>query len=279
MAEALKTVLERLYRSQDLPDQSQPVSRCDQCGDYLPHDCEWCHDAGWTRRGGLRGTPDFGKLDHCPECANETDDERQVKAIKARMERAGFYGIEAKRFDDFHPASQPTQAGKESAAIALARVTDWSHESGPAFLVLAGGAGVGKTHLEQAACRRLVERGAGVKYVVWEDFAHHARDSFERVHAYIDALRETRFLVIDEVFAARDNRDYLSDTLRDLMGHRHVFDKPTMIAGNLTDDENPNFWKDTFGERFVDRMRDKTTFQMVDLWACESLRPALDRAT
>ena len=52
-----------------------------------------------------------------------------------------------------------------------------------------------------------------------------------------------------------------------------------MLGGKMTDDENANFWKDAFGERVVDRMGDKTTFQMVDLWACESLRPALERAT
>ena len=86
-------------------------------------------------------------------------------------------------FENFHAA------GNEEALGALA---DWAAGTGPWCVLLWGGAGVGKSHLLQAAVRAAAERGAQAMYVPLAEARAYGVEALE-------GLDELAVLALDDV--------------------------------------------------------------------------------
>lgn len=242
--------------------------------------CGLCSGARWFRRGNFPlGHPDFGQMDACPRCTAVSPEQQLAERVRRGFAAAGFSGVPARTLSDFLPERQPNIDGKKLAVDAKRCVMAWAHGSGPEFLVLVGPSGVGKTHLEEGGVTELVMRGEACRYVIWEDFAHGVQDNLDRVHEFLGTLRDTPWLLIDDVGAAYESqREYLRGRLHEILGHRFQWAKPTMLAGNLAPGEGEDvdsYWRRVFGERFASRMTDRTKVKTVSLWACKDLRRTL----
>ena len=247
---------------------------CDTCQDYL-----WVHYLNEYGTWPKLHEPGFGKLVPCPDCTSSTV--AQVAAAKTAglFRKAGLEGVNVARIDTFDTSRQMhSMKAQQSAELAKRATLDWASGTGPEFLVLTGGTGVGKTHLSQGAVVRVIERGDPGVYVIWADFVFGLRQKLDESHEYMRTLRDAKYLVIDEILSARDTTSFLAETLQDLLGHRTHYNKPTVLAGNLVAEGEPpserkQWWIDRVGERFVSRMQDKTMVKIVDMWECDDLRP------
>ncbi len=255
----------------------------DEKQEYYGLACKTCEDLRWMPYLDVNGRkptlnqPMFGKMIPCPDCTATTVAEAEAAKTAGLFKSAGFGGIDVKRIDTFNTIRQGSRDGRKAAEIALRSIVQWSAGSGPPFLVLLGGAGVGKTHLSEGAAAKIIERGDPVVYVIWADFVFGFRENLDQQHEHMRRLRDAEYLIIDEVFAARDPHFFLAETLQDLLGHRTHYNKPTLLAGNLvtegkTQAEKDKWWIDRVGDRFVSRMQDETVVKVVDMWPCEDLR-------
>lgn len=249
-------------------------------GYWMEVNCGTCRDVLWFRRGDFPiGHPDFGKMDRCPDCADFTPAQLKARGITAGMSEAGFVGRDAKSLLTFDPQKQPFGDARQAATEAKRSVQTWAARSGPEFLVLVGKPGVGKSHLGEGAIGQVVANQQTARYVIWEDFAHHAKDNLESFHDYLGQLRNTEWLVIDDVGQAYESaRAYLSATLHEIVGHRFHWNKRTLVAGNLAPDQGQNrqmYWGQVLGDRFASRVTDKSRVKIISLWACADLRATL----
>ena len=193
-------------------------------------------------------------------------------------EDAGFKGIKVKRIETVETTRQIALKGRIEAEAAKRAIVEWASGSGPAFLMLTGGTGVGKTHLSEASVALVIDRGDPVVYITGTDFSFEMHEEFKGKHEAMRRLRDAPYLVLDEVLGARDSTGFVSETLQDLLSHRTEWNKPTLLAGNLypegeTQEVRKKWWADRVGERFVSRMTDKTMVNRVEMWECDDLRP------
>jgi DNA replication protein DnaC len=246
--------------------------------------CATCEDFRWVHRLDEHGNwpkreqPGFGKLDPCPDCTATTVAEAEAAKTASLFNGAGFSGVKVKSLEDFDTARQATLKGRTAAELALRSIVEWAGGGGPQFLLLTGGTGVGKTHLSEGAAAMVIERGDPIVYVIWADFVFGFRENLDERHEHMRRLRDAEYLILDEILAARDTTQFLTDELQDLLGHRTHFNKPTLLAGNLvpegdTESARKQWWIDRVGERFVSRMTDKTMVKVVNMFDCDDLRP------
>jgi len=104
----------------------------------------------------------------------------------------GLFRDTGASFENFHAA------GNDEALRALA---DWAAGQGPWCLLVWGGAGVGKSHLLQAAVRRAAERGVQTMYVPLAEARAYGA-------AALDGLEELDALAVDDVDALAGERDW-----------------------------------------------------------------------
>lgn len=177
--------------------------------------------------------PDGTLLDrwnHCPRLRAKLQAARQAKLLK-RAEVPP--SLRAKRFEDFTPT--PGTVDAYEAALAVAH--DPAHQG----LVLAGGPGVGKTHLAAAIMATRIAAGHEVLFAtvpeLIEDLRGLQRDQgkLEEMHKL---LTRCELLVLDDLGAERGTKaergaDFGGEQLFLIVNGRMNWQKPLVVTTNL----------------------------------------------
>lgn len=199
------------------------------------------------------GHPDWGRVFPC-RCRDLTPEEE----VTRRRLKAGLSGAETRVFESFEPR-EGTSAGLGAAQAFARSPQDW--------LVLAGGRGVGKTHLALAIAEALVQRRMIVKFGTvaellerWRSFYSPDQDtgSVEEFYDLFQAYCQLPCIVVDDLGAERPT-PWAVEHLGMLLDYRSRNRLPTVITSNFS---SPQPLADHLGEggnRIADRVFDRGT--------------------
>lgn len=240
---------------------------------YQP-ECKTCDDLKWIRPGN-QDSRDV-KYEPCPDCSKfsiKSDD-------SVRLELAGFDGLNRPlhTFSDYMPDKQPNVDARTQCREAKNIVSRWIQKQSPYLIMLTGPTGTGKTHLCESAANELIKAGLEVWYVTGTIYGHRMRD-MNGVHAFKEQLLTKDMLILDEMYVSWDNNDYLKTTLQEVIVHRSDRYMPTLIAGNIKDDEAKNpeaALANIVGQRVMSRvlsnLGEKAEGKLVSLWKSNDVR-------
>ena len=141
-------------------------------------------------------------------------------------------------------------------------------------IVLGGGTGIGKTYLAGCAAQKMLARGACVAALT----AFAANNRFLKYHttfteekaAYMDALLDCTFLVIDDLGTESSLKNVTLEYFYQVLNQRNTSGKLTLITTNLT----PEKLLIRYGERIYSRLFDKS-LAYVQFISAKDLRSAL----
>lgn len=148
------------------------------------------------------------------------------------------------------------------------RVTERPHANS---LFLYGGPGAGKTHQMLGVPALLAQRGApaAFTYLRAVDYLDDQQNApFAEKTKLFEAARDSRLLLLDDLFAGGDHRRSGSDLYR-LLDARFADERPTVLACNLAGEP----LKDALGPRLTDRLREDAVMVKLDLKSRREFRP------
>lgn len=164
-----------------------------------PHECHFCHDAGWLRRDDLKvGEKGFGKLVEC-ECQHA----RRIVATRESLSDISSM-IPSEQFVRLVDLVLEGNPGTTEMYRALQDILDLQLN----FLTVWGGTGNGKTRGMQALVNESIDAGNEAIYITAYDLIGHIREAFnetpgeirsasayERIHR----MEDVQVLCIDEL--------------------------------------------------------------------------------
>lgn len=196
------------------------------------------------------------RWNHCPRLRAKLQAARQAKLMKrAEMPPA----LRLKRFEDFRTG--PGTLDAYEAAVACAR--DPEHQG----LVLAGGTGVGKTHLAAAIMAGRIAGGHEVLFAtvpeLIEDLRAIQRDQgkLEEMHKM---LTRCELLVLDDLGAERGT-DFAGEQLFLIVNGRLNWRRAMIVTTNLvTPPELSKRLGAAMGERIVSRLAELCAWHVLE---------------
>ena len=210
----------------------------------VDYKCSRCEDTGWysvKKTDGKIGSD----LHSCP-CADVGLRESRIKASGIPEERLD------ETLDSYKTSVHP------SAKLAHQAVTDWVNKDYPAWVVLSGVKGCGKTHLARGSALAVIDNGKAVQYKtsfeISSSFFNRSGSLMERVNQ----LAGYEFLIIDDLFQEHVTNFPLS-AYEDLLNKRYDAKRKTLLTTNLY---LSHISKDISG-RLASRMSDKSICQWI----------------
>lgn len=208
--ESLGAILRRLARQLGTSDSylsdDDPRAQDETLGDP---DCCVCGGIGWVRRG-------WEDVSNRSEYANQTNSHpRRTVTAPCQCRAAAIAAVRLERlrkaanlpFGESDPRTFDNFVGRTGSEHAVAAAVEWAEGQGPHVLVLMGAFGTGKTHIMEAAARRLIDRDVAAR-------CEFVPDLLDRVKATFGADAEEG---TDEVLAQYETVDAL--LLDDLGAH------------------------------------------------------------
>ena len=212
------------------------------------------------------GDPNFGRLVPC-SCRAE---ELQVLR-RRRLERLSNLGpLTRKTFANLHPEGRSADPlRRDRFRRIVERAGEFAAEPS-GWLLLAGPAGCGKTHLAAAIANARLASGEPVVFVVVPDLLDHLRAAFApssavRYDELFESVRETALLVLDDL-GTQSSTAWAQEKLFQLLNHRYNSQLPTVVTTNFRPEE--------LDERLRTRLLDPTltTLCIVDDWEADALQ-------
>ena len=195
-----------------------------------PVKCSICHDRGWLGYDVRVGHPKFGKIRPC-QCvilANDSPD----------------------RLDTFR-----ARPGWPDVQAALEAIRTWVRHEGPRMLVIAGGPGVGKTHLTLAAMRFLALEGEETRFETEGSLLGHLHSAMREdapytPEAYLQGIASVKHFGLDDLGTVAQGGWDVShmERLVNLRWEGAKRDRWTIITTNLVGDQMP--------DRMASRLKD-----------------------
>ena len=236
--------------------------------------CRTCDDLLWLRPAEV--DKQNVKYIRCPDC--KEDQTQDLSKIKYDL--AGFEGLNRAlhTFSDYNPDKQASVEARSQCRNAKNIVARWIQKKTPYLIMLTGPTGTGKTHLCESAANELINAGMDVWYVTGTIFGHRMRD-MDNVHKFKDALLTKEMLILDEMYVSWDNNDYLRTTLQEVIVHRSDRFMPTLVAGNIKDNQAKNpeaALSNIVGQRVMSRVLskqgEKAEGKLVSMWKAYDVR-------
>ena len=185
----------------------------------------------------------------CPAClvqeTTEEDAQRAVGEERAKLARNHAAHMVRLRWANLPPDTGQTFALQPRPEVtglaeAVAAVRSWTLGKGPAWLVLSGDEGVGKSHLAEAAARSLALSGRAVR---WENAGElldglrvllqkDARDG-ENAFQHLAQVAATELLVLDDLGRTKPT-EWVVEQLHTLLNGRAIRHRRTLITTNET---------------------------------------------
>lgn len=140
---------------------------------------------------------------------------------------------------------------------AIVATQHWMDGSGPPWLVLTGGVGVGKSHLAEVAARGLAADGQRVRYQPVGELLDRLRAAFgsgadeENSYSHLAQVAATPWLVLDDLGRSRPT-GWVLETLDMLVNSRWVRRARTLITTNFTLPELTAKLGDAIADRVFD---------------------------
>lgn len=148
------------------------------------------------------------------------------------------------------------------------RVTERPHANS---LFVYGGPGSGKTHELLGIPALLAQRRepAAFTYLRAVDYLDDQQNAgFDEKTRLFEAARDSRLLLLDDLFAGGDHRRSSSDLYR-LLDARFADERPTVMACNLAGEP----LKEALGPRLTDRLREDAVMVKMDQKSRREFRP------
>ena len=216
----------------------------------------------------------------------ESEGEREEMTRRAMYSAAGLNPNEhikpARDFDVDRQALAAKEAGidakraRKDAQEAFAAVEEWRGGSLP-WLTLAGGNGIGKSHLIKAAILSLARAGTPAHYITAAEFDAAIKNFDKNAAVDPDAWVETlakkwTFLAVDDVGMGVMASNYNISRFERLFDLRSRLRLSTLVATNL----KPEQLDITLGPRIMSRLGDTSMGRILPL-DCADVRPHLPR--
>jgi len=154
----------------------------------------------------------------------------------SRLEKLGEY-----TFESFSPKGKDRLGEEQRASLenALHTSQQFSEELN-GWLLLRGGYGSGKTHLATAIANARIGKGTATLYLTAPDLLDMLRGSYSDGSIAFDDLfervRNVDLLVVDDLGTENDT-PWAQEKLFQILDHRYVNKRPTVITTNLPMDE------------------------------------------
>ncbi len=238
----------------------------DNDGDVMQYSIEHIHTCCC---GGMRyvrvnvpvGHPLFGKAIPCICQRNAAERERADRMRK----RCGMNDTELLqwRFESFLPQKCNVLKGDDRTTVIntmkqYKALCEQFADNPKGWLVLQGGAGVGKTHLAYAIAARALDRGKSV-------FGHNVPEILEMLRrgykedtydTWIEELKRIDLLVLDDL-GAQNSTDWANEKLYQIIDRRYALRLPLVVTTNWNIDSNDC----PIDPRILSRLRDGSKVQ------------------
>ena len=216
---------------------------------YRPKaDCPRCKGYGFVHPQDMAGRPVFRELVPCPEpdCMKDS-----VAAYQASVARAAECALTnpGQTFDSFR-----ILRGKNDDVCR--RVKSWAEDEGDyVWVVVYGGTGNGKSHLCNAALKRLIERGVPVHSMTASTFLQRLRLAMaeHQMDALMQECQTIAAFILDDLGTGMKRPDDPAGEwewarIEELLVSRYDTRRRTMIVTNLDPADMP--------DRIASRMKD-----------------------
>ena len=149
-----------------------------------------------------------------------------------------------------------TSLGLVGLAEAIGAARLWESGAGPPWLVLTGGAGVGKSHIAEVSARELAAKGQRVRWQPVGELLDRLRLDFansgeENAYAHLAQVAATPWLVLDDLGRSKPT-GWVLDTLYMLVNSRAIRQARTLITTNDTLPELTAKLGDAIADRVYD---------------------------
>lgn len=201
----------------------------------------------------------------CPECISDTppcskeEFELEQRRKKAKLSKCVADANIPQRYRDSRFDSYI--ASTENQKIVLSAVSSYASDfsgniSTQRSMIFVGNMGTGKTHLACSVALHLIDNKMHPFYTTFQRMIRSIRESMDRLSDktmsdVIDKLCGYDLLIIDEV-GVQSHSDFEKNILFDIIDHRYSSNKQSILISNLSFED----FKNTVGERVVDRIRD-----------------------
>ncbi len=214
---------------------------------YTEAECPDCRDLGYVRIKGVQEPCHCNGTYLADAFAHSVGGRRGVTQT--------FEAFDVKRNPRMTPALEATKA--------------FAAMDGPPWLVIAGGRGIGKTHLAIASTRAFAARGKRIIYRLVPTLFDQMRDAMDDPNdspaAITRQLQEIDLLVLDD-YGMEKETPWTQERLDTVLVHRATFELPTVITTNIGGINS---------DRIESRMSDRSLCRIEECPQAEDMRPSL----
>jgi len=192
--------------------------------------CPICKGAGLVHPLLASGKPDFNRVVACRCTQGELDKERQARLLQY----SNLGSLTRFTFDNLLPHGRSGNPVKqEQFARAYRAAKDFASKS-KGWLILAGSAGCGKTHLAAAIANERLNQNYPVYFITVPDLLDHLRSAFSpnseiAYDEFFNHVRNTPLLILDDL-GAQTATPWAKEKLEQLLTHRFNSELPTVIV-------------------------------------------------
>lgn len=211
-----------------MKNQSRAQSRtCPRCGKEI-------------KTGELMGRVINIACDCEMEAWRRVEEDRKVQEIEKHLRSAGF---ETGKYSDYRFENWKSSKATKQAEESVYGYTDTAGEKGRNWLYLCGDYGTGKTHMAVSAARQLAyERNWKPEICRWVEYCSMIQASWrESVGIRWGMMHRARLLVLDDI-DKRAATEWAIGQLFELIEHRYVHERPTIITANRKLSELAGWW-------------------------------------